>query len=319
MPYSHHSHSGQFCRHAVGSLEDVVKEASRQGFEVYGLTEHVPRYRSKDLYPEEDSTPIEGLMIQFENFLDEAHRLCGIYASSLKILVGLETENISALDIDHLSSLLNTHKGRIDYIVGSVHHVNEIPIDFDLDTYRRCLESIPLPVHMTDSSKVDQEHERLAIFLDMYLDAQFELLSNFHPEVVGHLDLCRLYTPDLPLRDFPRTWIKLERNVKFAVGYGALFEANAAALRKGWHVAYPGDDVAKLIILYGGRFALSDDSHGPRAVGLNYNRMRDYLLHIGVRELWTLERTTTPNAGGRFTVPVRVEGDWWDHSFWYGR
>ena len=53
MPYSHHSHSGQFCKHATGLLEDVVKEALDQGFEVYGLTEHVPRYQVKDLYPEE--------------------------------------------------------------------------------------------------------------------------------------------------------------------------------------------------------------------------------------------------------------------------
>jgi len=53
MPQSHHSHSGQFCKHASGTLEDVVKEAVRQRFQVYGLTEHVPRYRQVDLYPEE--------------------------------------------------------------------------------------------------------------------------------------------------------------------------------------------------------------------------------------------------------------------------
>lgn len=53
MPYSHHSHSGQFCRHAYGTLEAVVLEAIRQKFAVYALTEHVPRYRKQDLYPEE--------------------------------------------------------------------------------------------------------------------------------------------------------------------------------------------------------------------------------------------------------------------------
>lgn len=53
MPHSHHSHSGQFCKHASGLLEGVVLEAIRQGFEVYGLTEHVPRYRLIDRYPEE--------------------------------------------------------------------------------------------------------------------------------------------------------------------------------------------------------------------------------------------------------------------------
>jgi histidinol-phosphatase (PHP family) len=55
MPFSHHSHSGQFCKHAIGSLEQVVQEAIANGFKVYGLTEHVPRYRKKDLYPEEVS------------------------------------------------------------------------------------------------------------------------------------------------------------------------------------------------------------------------------------------------------------------------
>ena len=51
--FSHHSHSGQFCAHAKGSLEDVVLEAIRQGFTTYALTEHMPRYRAEDLYPEE--------------------------------------------------------------------------------------------------------------------------------------------------------------------------------------------------------------------------------------------------------------------------
>lgn len=55
MPQSHHSHSGQFCKHATGMLEDVVLEAIRQGFDTFGLTEHVPRYRPQDLYPEEVS------------------------------------------------------------------------------------------------------------------------------------------------------------------------------------------------------------------------------------------------------------------------
>ena len=193
-------------------------------------------------------TSVEGLMSQFEAFLNEAHRLRNAYASSLRLLVGLETEYISPLDIDGLSKLLDSHKGRIDYIIGSVHHVNGIPIDFDLDTYRRCLDSIHVPPHVTDSTHMDQEHKRLGIFLDMYFDAQFELLSKFQPEVIGHVDLCRLYTPNLRLHTYPRAWNKLERNVKFAVAYGALFEVNAAAFRKGWQTAYPGNDVAQVYL-----------------------------------------------------------------------
>lgn len=52
MPFSHHSHSGQFCNHAKDSLEEVVKYAISRGFKSFALTEHIPR-RVEDMYPGE--------------------------------------------------------------------------------------------------------------------------------------------------------------------------------------------------------------------------------------------------------------------------
>lgn len=52
MPYSHHSHSGQFCAHASNSLEEVIEAAIARGMKVFALTEHMPR-EQQDLYPEE--------------------------------------------------------------------------------------------------------------------------------------------------------------------------------------------------------------------------------------------------------------------------
>jgi hypothetical protein len=53
MPYTHHSHSGQFCHHASGKLEEVVNSAIEKGFHTIGLTEHMPRFSESELYPEE--------------------------------------------------------------------------------------------------------------------------------------------------------------------------------------------------------------------------------------------------------------------------
>jgi len=156
-------------------------------------------------------------------------------------------------------------------------------------------------------------------FLSTYFDAQYELFRRFQPEIIGHFDLCRLYRPNLRFCDFPSAWLKLERNVQFAIGYGALFEANAAALRKGWQSAYPAEDVMELIIKHGGRVALSDDSHGPHAVGLNYDRLAEYLRQVGLGELWFLKYSARPNAIGRHVCSVKVEGNWWDHPFWRSR
>ncbi|OBZ66444.1 putative histidinol-phosphatase [Grifola frondosa] len=310
MPYSHHSHSGQFCKHASGTLEDVVLEAIKQGFEVYGLTEHVPRYRTADLYPEEQGHSLEDLAAQFCGFLEEAHRLKSKYAGRIALLVGLETESITPVDLDRLAELLGQHAGRIEYVVGSVHHVNEIPIDFDLATFERSLNSFAV------EKSENAGHLRMEAFLCSYFDAQYELLRRFHPEVVGHFDLCRLYNPGLQFGDYPHALDKLKRNVKYAISYGALFEFNAAALRKGWNAAYPGEDVVKIILENNGNFALSDDSHGPHAVGLNYGPMAAYLRGVGISELWMLEHSENVNAGGRHMLPRKVEVSWWEHPFW---
>lgn len=53
MTVSHHSHSGEFCCHAKGTLSEVVDEAIRQGFSTFCLSEHVPRYQESHMYPEE--------------------------------------------------------------------------------------------------------------------------------------------------------------------------------------------------------------------------------------------------------------------------
>ncbi|TFY82100.1 hypothetical protein EWM64_g1911 [Hericium alpestre] len=196
MPYSHHSHSGQFCKHATGTLEEVVQEAIHQGFEVYGLTEHVPRYRREDLYPEE-----------FDAFVAEARRVQAAYTSQIQLLVGLETDLITERDLVGLSDILERHGDGIDYLVGSVHHVHGIPIDFDRETFQRCLASIPNSADMSDE-------DRTGVFLEMYFDAQYEVMQRFKPEIVGHIDLCRLYTPTLDLRAYAAAWSKLTRNVE---------------------------------------------------------------------------------------------------------
>lgn len=41
---------------------------------------------------------------------------------------------------------------------------------------------------------------------------------------------------------------------------------------------------------HGGKFTLSDDSHGVAQVGLNFERVKTYLEDVGVETLWYLER-----------------------------
>ena len=51
--HSHHSHSGEFCLHAVDNLTEVIDEVVRMGFKMFAMTEHMPRMLNSELYPEE--------------------------------------------------------------------------------------------------------------------------------------------------------------------------------------------------------------------------------------------------------------------------
>ncbi|KAM0791455.1 hypothetical protein ACM66B_005909 [Microbotryomycetes sp. NB124-2] len=303
MTVSHHSHSGEFCLHAKGTLEQVVQEAIRQGFTTFGLSEHVPRYRTCDLYPEEQESGVDRLHDAFEGYIVEAHRLKQLYGDKITLLVGLETESITTESLDRLEELLARHKDEIEYIVGSVHHCRERPIDFDKDKFDALLQQYEAEVTAGSSAskdaapteREDVRRRALGKLFAQYFDDQLDMLKRIKPEVVGHFDLCRLYYPELDFRQFRSdnddddVWRKIERNVKFAVEYGALFEVNAAAFRKGWKTAYPGTEVLDLILQLGGKLTLSDDSHGPEAVGLNYDRAYEYLRDRRVEELWYLD------------------------------
>ncbi|KAG9082317.1 histidinolphosphatase, partial [Ceratobasidium sp. UAMH 11750] len=72
----------------------------------------------------------------------------------------------------------------------------------------------------------------------------------------------------------------------------------------GWDTAYPGRDIVELIKSLGGTFVLSDDSHGPAAVGLNYDRLTAYVEEMGITNIAHLEIGGEKNRAGRRVHPV---------------
>lgn len=70
-----------------------------------------------------------------------------------------------------------------------------------------------------------------------------------------------------------------------------------------------------------GKICLSDDSHGVAQVGLNYPRLRDYLVKTGVKEIYYLvdikdRQPGDEDVGIRGRVVVRKVPDWESDAFW---
>jgi histidinol-phosphatase (PHP family) len=221
-----------------------------------------------------------------EKFLVEAAKLKRKYAGQIKILIGFEGEWIRpsyAVLINELAS-----NPVIDFYIGSVHHVHEIPIDYDAVFYRKAREV------------AGGSDERL--FGD-YFDAQFEMLNALRPRVVGHLDLIRLLSdePNRDLREMKGVWEKVVRNLKVITEQGGLIEVNTSALRKGLKEPYPMRSICEHFLGIGGMLTLSDDSHGVAHVGTNYEKGIAYLESLGVKDLYTLD-----GKNGDLTSQVNV-------------
>lgn len=231
MPFSHHSHSGQFCGHATNTLEEVVQDAISKGMTTFCLTEHIPRDRI-DFYPreEEDHTP-ETLIKLYDDFYQEARRLQEAYANRIQLFVGFEGEWIRDESLDIIRTLMDKYP--LDLFVGSVHHVHTVPIDYDTPYYHKARDL---------SGGTDEQ-----IFVD-YFDAQLAMLQALKPPVVGHFDLIRLKSddPDRSFRTWPQVWEKVMRNLRLIAEYGGVLEHNSSSLRKGMSEAYPQVEICKV-------------------------------------------------------------------------
>ncbi|PFH57778.1 hypothetical protein XA68_14587 [Ophiocordyceps unilateralis] len=218
---------------------------------------------------------LEILPVRHEAYLVEALRLQANYAAQVQILIGFEAEFIRQ---DFTARVIALARAPcVDYFIGSVHHVHGIPIDYDASFYADALAAS------------GGGEERL---YEDYYDLQHDMLLALTPRVVGHFDLIRLLSAD-PARDVSRwhgVWERIRRNLQLIARQGGWLECNTAALRKGLDEPYPCRVIALEWISMGGKFTMSDDSHGVAQVATNYARGISYLESLGVDRVWTLER-----------------------------
>jgi histidinol-phosphatase (PHP family) len=158
------------------------------------------------------------------------------YAPQIHLLIGFEGEWIRPAYGALITSL--AADARVDYFIGSLHHVNGVPIDFDTAHYQRAVATTA-------------EATERGLFA-RYYDQQLEMLTALRPRVVGHFDLCRLMCASAPpavpdvRRDWPDVWDRVVRNLQFVASYGGWLECNTSALRKGLAEPYPCRDIAEV-------------------------------------------------------------------------
>lgn len=266
----HGGHSGEFCCHAIDSLEDIVNAYMQKGFIWVGITEHMPPVTDAFMYPDERAAGWAAgrLYDRFAAYIDTVRELKVRYAGNLDIYVGFETE-LTTQALPFTRQLIKKFKP--DYIVGSLHHVDDISFDFSQADYLRAVDTL---------GGYDNLYLR-------YFDQQYELIDALNPAVVGHFDLIRIYDEHYKARlANPEIDLKIDRNLKLIADRGLILDFNLAALSKGMDEPYISAGILKKARDMGIAVVPGDDSHSVDTVGRHMEKGIALLTEMGFSTAW---------------------------------
>jgi histidinol-phosphatase (PHP family) len=266
----HGGHSSRYCNHAQDDLESLIQAYIRKGFAWVGITEHMPPADDQFLYPEERSVGLDATQMRtrFAAYFSEARRLQRAYADRLEIFVGFETEATTG-SFDLARTLADEHGP--DYLVGGVHHVDDIPIDYDEKNYGRAVQS---------AGSIGNLYCR-------YFDLQHDMIQRIKPAVVAHFDLIRIYDRDYRKHlAVPDVQERITRNLELIARHDLILDFNVAALRKGAAEPYLSRKILKQALAMGISVVPADDAHGVDTVGACIDEGIAILEELGVKPPW---------------------------------
>ena len=266
----HGGHSGQFCNHADDSLEQVIQSYIEKNFTWVGITEHIPPVSDRFLYPEEIRAGLDAKKMyrRFEQYVLTCRQLQDRYRSQIQLFVGCELEFYDGAAA-FIRQLLD--RFAFDYVVGSVHHVENIGFDHSTGLYRQAVDK-------TGS---------LENLYCAYFDAQLEMIRAFKPQVVGHFDLIRIFDNEYKKRlALPSVAGRVQRNLALIKDLNLTLDLNVRALSKGAKEPYPTRSILEQAVSMKIAIVPGDDSHGAKTAGLNIDAAIRILADMGVDTNW---------------------------------
>ncbi len=266
----HGGHCGEFCCHARDSLDAIIQAYADCGFAWVGITEHMPPVDDRFVYPDEIAAGLDAAAMykRFRCYIDRCRQLQRSFASKIRVFVAFETETCSGSD-DFIRKLIAEFQP--DYVVGSAHHVDDIPIDSTAEQYRQAIDRFG----------------GLEALYCRYFDQQLDMIEALKPAVVGHFDLIRIFDSDYP-RTMQQRAVqeRIGRNLDRIGELNLIMDFNLRALAKGADEPYISRPIMEQAIDRGIAVVPGDDSHGVENVGMNLETGIRILREAGAATNW---------------------------------
>ena len=244
---------------SAGNVGRYREAADELGIAELGVSEHVHRFvQALDIWQHP---------FWREQAVDDLDAYCEFVRDGTDLRLGLEVDFVPGAE-DRTQNLIE--RADLDYVVGSVHFLRDLAVDYDrFDIWR-------------DARSADDVWRR-------YFETLGEAAGSGLFDILAHPDLVKMWGPQRPrpegdLRRFYDLAMDGIADSRIAI------EVSTAGLRKPAGELYPARAFLEMALEAGCPVALSSDAHVPEDVGRDYDRALELLDSLGVRQLSVFER-----------------------------
>jgi histidinol-phosphatase (PHP family) len=247
-----------YSKHAVGSVDELVRASIAAGVTVLTVTDHAP-------FPVDKYNRL--LESELESYFADIDKAQQIYKGEITLLRGLELDFMPGTEV-YTRRLLQNHP--IDFVLGSIHYV--------------MVENEPM-AKVWELSRLKSKS-----FLDSYFASLESLIECGLFDAVGHAD-CLLRA--IPEDEF---LLRAEPLLATIARSGIAYELNASSSRKSILNPYTGEELiggcaypsrtflTKLLAL-NVPFTLGSDAHTPQDAGLGIAELIETLKPTGLQKI----------------------------------
>ena len=224
-----HNHT-TLCNHAEGSVEDYVQSAISKKVDIFGFSDHAPMDFDPAYRMSFDQIPLYFQMVR---------EMKKKYQADIEILLGFE--------VDYLKGHLDKRvlDADVDYLIGSVHFINEWGFDNPEFIGR-------------------YQHEDIDEIWRKYFELVEQMAQSGTFDIVGHLDLIKVFK-FMPKKDIRLLAAKALKAIKQA---DMVIEINMAGYRKPVAEPYPSPTLLEEIYALDIPITFGSDAHKPEQIDL---------------------------------------------------
>lgn len=258
----YHIHT-KLCNHASGEVEEYCQHAVRIGLKEIGFSDHFPVNKQPEY-----SIDIKQITMR-EDELETYFQMIPEHYDGLIVKKGFEVDYFPGENL-----FFNKYKNiwnSVDYIIGSVHFIDECSID-----QKEYIEYLT-------ADGIERTWSKYFNIIKEMIVHQSESI-----DIIGHFDLPKRILGEMPESLFDQ----IEEMINLIKEKDLVIEVNTSGWDKDKIVKepYPSESILKRLKAHDVEITIGSDAHKPENVGQYFEKTVSLLKSIGYKRLITFTK-----------------------------